>query len=57
MLQAALRPSQEWGPLAQSNLLGWRRFKEERRLQRDKRHASSLKQFLCVLLGCESRLD
>lgn len=57
MLMASIRPSKEWGPLNQSNLLAWRRYKESRRLKREKRDSTRLKQFLYVLLGWEEYLD
>lgn len=57
MILASMKPSDDWGPLSESNLQAWRQFKETRRIKREKRRASKLRQFLCVLVGCESKLD
>ncbi|KAJ8668094.1 hypothetical protein QAD02_009757 [Eretmocerus hayati] len=57
MFLEALKPSQQWGPLNETNLMSWRRFKEVRRRNREKRTSSSIKQFLYTLMGRESELS
>lgn len=57
MFLKSLTPSEDWGPLNQSNYLAWRRFKESCQLKRKNRNSSKLKQFLYVLIGRESALD